>query len=145
MHESGRPPGLPAAENSSDDGIEHENAADIPPTTRHVDLPFVRVTFRAPEPLGRTALAATLDTLPNEVARFKGLVRLEEHPDRPYVLQGVGRRWSLEPAPPNAPATLGIDDESVIDFIGIGPAGPIESAAGNFVSIPESSTQSTES
>ena len=93
------------------------------------DLPFVRVSCRTREPFDRTRLGAALDALPVAVVRFKGLVRLRDHPDRPYVLQGVGRRWSLEPAPPHAPEDLGVDHDSVIDLIGVGPAGPIESAA----------------
>lgn len=91
--------------------------------------PFVRVSCRTREPLDRTRLGAALDALPNAVVRFKGIVRLRDRPGRPYVLQGVGRRWSLEPAPPHAPEALGIDRDSVIDLIGVGPAGPIESAA----------------
>ena len=92
-------------------------------------LPFVRVSCGTREPLGRTRLAAALDALPGIVVRFKGLVRLREHPDRSYVLQGVGRRWSLEPAPPHLAATLGVDHGSAIDLVGVGPAAPIVSAA----------------
>ena len=90
---------------------------------------FVRVSCRAGDPLDRAALVTALDALPGVVVRFKGVVRLHEHPDRPYVLQGVGRRWSLEPAPSHVPAALGIGDGSAIDLIGVGPAEPIERAA----------------
>ena len=145
MHAPGRLPALPGTGRRPEKGADRDIARSAPPKTDHVNPPFVRVTCRTPRPLDRTALAATLDALPRRVVRFKGLVRLREHPDRPYVLQGVGRRWSLEPAPSHVPATLGLDDESVIDVIGLGPAGPIESAAGNIVSIPETSTQSSES
>ena len=93
------------------------------------DPPFVRVSCRTREPFDRARLGAALDALPGAVLRFKGIVRLRDRPDRPYVLQGVGRRWSLEPAPPRAPEMLGVDRDSVIDLIGTGPAGPIESAA----------------
>ena len=102
------------------------------------DPPFVRVSCRTREPLDRTRLGAALDALPSTVARFKGIVRLLDHPDRPYVLQGVGRRWSLEPAPPRAPEALGVGRDSVIDLIGVGPAGPIESAARSIAPIPRS-------
>ena len=105
------------------DGREtHEPAGDGHP-------PFVLVSCRTREPFDRTRLGAALDALPGAVARFKGIVRLRDRPGRPYVLQGVGRRWSLEPAPPHAPEALGVDRDSVIDLIGVGPAGPIESAA----------------
>ena len=93
------------------------------------DPPFVRVSCRTREPFDRARLGAALDALPGAVLRFKGIVRLRDQPGRPYVLQGVGRRWSLEPAPPRAPEMLGVDRDSVIDLIGSGPAGPIESAA----------------
>ena len=93
------------------------------------DPPFVRVSWRTGEPIDRVALTTALDALPDTVARFKGLVRLRDRPGQPCVLQGVGRRWTLEPAPPHAAEVLGVDRDSVIDLIGIGPAGPIESAA----------------
>ena len=102
----------------------------------HEDVPFVRVTCRAAEPLDRAALTAALDSLPGAVMRFKGLVRLREHPDRPYVLQGVGRRWSLEPIPSRVPAALGVDQGSVVDLIGVGPADRIESAARRIAPVP---------
>ncbi|MDD9983335.1 MAG: GTP-binding protein [Gammaproteobacteria bacterium] len=141
MHEPGRPPDPRGAERPPEEGAGHVHTDGVLSTTDHVEVPFARITCRTPQPLDRTALAAILDTLPNEVVRFKGLVRLQERPDRPCVLQGVGRRWSLDPAPAHVSVHLGIDDESVIDVIGIGPTGPIESAARNIMSIPESSTQ----
>ena len=98
--------------------------------------PFVRMSCRTREPFDRANLAAALDALPGTVVRFKGLVRLRDHPDRPYVLQGVRRRWSLEPAPPRVPAVLGIDDDSAIDFIGVGPADPVESAIRKIAPVP---------
>ncbi len=98
-------------------------------TGRDAGPPFVRVSCFARGPLERAALAAALDALPGAVVRFKGVVRLRERPDRPWILQGVGRRWSLEPAPPHLPEALGIGAGSAIDLIGVGPAEPIERAA----------------
>ena len=110
---------------------------EIHAATDHDALPpFVRVSCRAGDPLDRAALVTALDALPGVVVRFKGLVRLREHPDRPYVLQGVGRRWSLEPAPSHVPAALGIGDGCAIDLIGVGPAGPIERAARRIAPVP---------
>ena len=140
MHEPGRLPTLRGDERRSGKGTDRDIDRAAPLAHDHVNPPFVRITCRTPRPLDRTALAAILDTLPNEVVRFKGLVRLREHPDRPCVLQGVGRRWSLDLAPAHVPASLGTDDETVIDVIGIGPAGSIESAARSIVSIPGIST-----
>ena len=130
-------------EGAGDGGIGFRLDAPVPPksepsgptgpgshaTGRNGAPPFVRVSCRAREPLDRAALVAALDALPGTVMRFKGVVRLREDPVRPYVLQGVGRRWSLEPAPPHLPATLGIGDGSAIDLIGVGPAEPIERSA----------------
>ena len=105
-------------------------------TDRDAVPPFVRVSCSASDPLDRAALGTALDALPGTVMRFKGVVRLRENPDRPCILQGVGRRWSLEPAPPHLPAALGIGDGSAIDLIGVGPAGPIERAARRIAPVP---------
>ena len=105
-------------------------------TDRDALPPFVRVSCRAGGPLDRAALVTALDALPGAVVRFKGVVRLSEHPDRPYVLQGVGRRWSREPAAPHLPEVLGIGDGSAIDLIGVGPVGPIERAARRIAPVP---------
>jgi len=105
-------------------------------TDRNAHPPFVRVSCRAGEPLERAALVTALDALPGTVMRFKGVVRLREDPDRPRILQGVGRRWSLEPAPLHLPAALGIGGDSAIDLIGVGPAGPIERAARRIAPVP---------
>ncbi len=107
---------------SQDDGV------GVSATRDHENIPIVRVTCRSQEPYMRGALTAALDALPSAVVRFKGVVRLRECPDQPYVLQGVGRRWSLEPAPPQVSTSLGVDDGSAIDFLGVGPAPPIQSA-----------------
>ena len=140
LHEPGRLPFLPAGETAHDEGAGHEVAGVARARSDHEDMPFVRVGCRSRQPLDPTALATALDTLPSTVIRFKGLVRMQEHPDRPYVLQGVGRRWSLEPAPSHLPAVLGVANGSAIDFIGLGPAEPIESAARRIASIHQRGT-----
>jgi len=104
------------------------DAARAPATTGLGEASFVRVTLQSHEPCERSALAAALDDLPSTVVRCKGLVRVRDRPEQPYVLQGVGRRWSLEPAPPQVSTALGIDEGSAIDFLGVGPASPIRSA-----------------
>ena len=62
----------------------------------------------------RTAVAA----LPPAVVRAKGIVRLVEAPERRFVLQLVGRRWSLEPEPVGTQDALA-SDPSVIVCIGL--------------------------
>ena len=105
-----------------------KDAGRAPAPIGHGDPPFVRVSLRSHEPCERSDLATALDALPATVVRFKGIVRLQGRPEQPCVLQGVGRRWSLEPAPPQALAALGLDESWAIDFLGVGPAPPIRSA-----------------
>ena len=104
-----------------------DDAAGVSATPDPEDIPFVRVTLQSDEPCERSALAAALDDLPSTVVRFKGLVRMRDRPEQPYVLQGVGRRWSLEPAPPQVSTALGVGEGSAIDVLGVGPASSIQS------------------
>ncbi len=121
-----RPPVEPVA---SAPGTHEADGPDAHSATGGEAHPaFVRVSCRTREPFDRAHLAAALDALPGTVVRFKGVVRLRDRPGRPFVLQGVGRRWSLEPTLPKISAILGIDDGSAIDFIGVGPVRPIQSA-----------------
>jgi G3E family GTPase len=57
---------------------------------------FATWSFSREQPLDGDALRAALAALPPAVVRAKGIVRLAEAPDRRFVLQVVGRRWSLE-------------------------------------------------
>ena len=123
----------PGAETQKPDGLDTHPAAG-----GDVAMPFVRVSCRTRVPFDRARLAAALDALPSVVVRFKGLVRLQESPDQLLVLQGVGSRWSLEPAPPTAlAAAADLEAGAVIDLIGVGPAEPIESAARKIASISQ--------
>ena len=70
----------------------HENHARL----------FATWSFCADRPLDGCALRAAIAALPTAVIRAKGIVRLIDAPDRRYVLQLVGRRWSLEPQPHGA-------------------------------------------
>jgi G3E family GTPase len=60
---------------------------------------FATWSFCADRPLDGCALRAAIAALPTAVIRAKGIVRLIEAAGRRHVLQLVGRRWSLEPAP----------------------------------------------
>ena len=128
LRDPGRPDVPPKSERNPGEVAGRHDTARAPATTGKEDIPFVRVICRSQEPCERSALAAALDALPSAVVRFKGLVRLRDCPDHPYVLQGVGRRWSLEPASPQVLAALGVDDASAIDFLGVGPSHPVRSA-----------------
>lgn len=47
----------------------------------------------------RDRIEAALRDWPDSVLRVKGILRFDNHPDRLHIVQRVGRRWSIEPAP----------------------------------------------
>ncbi len=59
---------------------------------------FTTWSFSDDRPLDGAALRAALAALPGAVIRAKGIVWLTESADQPFVVQVVGRRWSLQPA-----------------------------------------------
>lgn len=71
------------------------------------DLVHTTVTFEAAGVLDRAALAAVLDDPSYGVVRAKGVVVLADAPNRPFVLQLVGRRWQLTPAATGSAAPSG--------------------------------------
>ena len=119
--EHGRTPGTRA-------GADEEPEAGA--RAAHEELPLVHLAWVSSEAFTRSELAAALDALPGAVVRYKGLVTLLDCPDLPCVLQGVGRRWSLEAAPPHVPAAVGAGHASAIDFLGVGPSAPVRAAIG---------------
>jgi G3E family GTPase len=54
-------------------------------------------TVERTAPLTRKAIARFAAGLGPDIYRAKGFVRLRSDPDRRYIYQQVGRRWSLEP------------------------------------------------
>jgi len=56
---------------------------------------FTTSTIEIDEPMSREAVAALMADMSPRVARAKGLVWLADDPDRPAVLQRVGKRWTL--------------------------------------------------
>ena len=50
------------------------------------------------EGLGETAVRTFFANLPASILRAKGIVYLHDDPERKYLLQLVGKRWSLAPA-----------------------------------------------
>ena len=58
---------------------------------------FTALSFTDQRPFDRARLAALLDIWPIAVWRAKGLVFLREDPAHAYLLQRVGKRWSLDP------------------------------------------------
>jgi len=84
---------------------------------------FATWSFVCRQMLDGAALRTVIASLPAAVVRAKGIVRLAEAPERRFVLQLVGRRWSLEPALDGAQAALA-SHSSVI--VCIGPADQLE-------------------
>ncbi len=74
---------------------------DSPPLT-DADAMFETATLALPGPLARTRLEATMNLWPQDVVRVKGIVWVTEGDGgnaQPHVVQRVGLRWSIEPAP----------------------------------------------
>jgi G3E family GTPase len=60
---------------------------------------FTTRLLRAAGPVSAARLREALRSLPPSVRRAKGFVRLDDAPDAWQLLQVVGARWSLVPAP----------------------------------------------
>ena len=82
-------------------GHEHHDHAAHPA--------FETWSWSGESPISGTGLVEQLEALPDGVVRAKGLLALREDPARRYVLQLVGRRYSIEADRPwregEAPAT----------------------------------------
>jgi len=90
------------------------------PSGRDHGQMFATWTFSRAQPLDGAALRETIAALPPAVLRAKGIVRLLEAPSHRFVLQLVGRRWSLEPH--------GVDDllQGRSTIVCIGPADALD-------------------
>jgi G3E family GTPase len=79
---------------------------------------FATWSFVCRQLLDGDALRTAISALPTAVIRAKGIVRLAEAPERRFVLQLVGCRWSLEPELSGTQDALA-SDSSVIVCIGL--------------------------
>jgi G3E family GTPase len=70
---------------------------EVPSSPGEHDSLFATWRLASALPFDGAALRRALATLPPAVLRAKGIVSLAEAPGRRFVLQMVGRRWSLEP------------------------------------------------
>jgi G3E family GTPase len=68
---------------------DHDHAGHAHPT-------FETWSWSGDAPLSGAGLVAMLKALPDGIVRGKGLLHLREDPQRRYVLQLVGRRYSIE-------------------------------------------------
>ena len=86
--------------NGDQEHAAHDHAAAHNDHAHDHLSPYVTRSFTS-EPAVRAAdLHAFLDGLSEGVLRAKGFVHLADDPDRRYVLQLVGKRWSLSPGEP---------------------------------------------
>lgn len=81
----------------------HARPAPHKPAHHHADGAHAELfstwNFCCDRPLDGAALRTAIAALPPAVIRAKGILCLAEAPGQSFVLQVVGRRWSLEPAP----------------------------------------------
>jgi G3E family GTPase len=79
--------------------------------------------YRTQRPLCRESLISLARALPGNVYRIKGRVLLEDDPDRPSIVQGVGRRLDIEAG--QGPWLHGAESRLVV----IGAAGALDPRA----------------
>lgn len=87
----------PARPNDPSDGHGHGHTS--------VDEVFQNWTWVGAGSLARATIEELMEDLPDDIVRAKGVLQLDDDPERPHVLQRVGRRWSLRPVPARAPAS----------------------------------------
>ena len=66
-------------------------------TAPAADQRFESWTWSSDEPLERNVVEGLMGRVPDDIWRLKGIVRLTDDDRRAWVLQRVGRRWSLRP------------------------------------------------
>jgi G3E family GTPase len=87
---------------------------DMPSSPGEHDSLFAAWRLASALPLDGAALRRALAALPPAVLRAKGIVSLAEAPGQRFVLQLVGRRWSLEPEVRSDGSTLASTSEIVV-------------------------------
>jgi len=88
-----------------DDHVAHDRDHSGHDHAAHPD--FETWSWSGAAPLSGSGLVAALKALPDGIVRAKGLLHLREDPQRRYVLQLVGRRYSIEADRPWGEATPG--------------------------------------
>ena len=83
-----KPPSAGEPHDHKDDGHQHAESL------------FDSWSWSGADPLSRSTVEALMESMPAEVVRAKGLVLVDDEPDRIMVLQRVGRRWTLRPFGP---------------------------------------------
>ena len=83
------------------------------------DQLFESWSWQVDGPLSRASIEALMDALPETVVRAKGLVAVDDRPDKIMLLQRVGGRWTLLPRGP-------MPDSPVSKLVFIGMTGAID-------------------
>lgn len=79
----------------------------LPVRTKQAEPVFQSVIVDGLVPFQRLRLERLLSSLPEQILRLKGFVRLTEQPDQLWLVQAVGRRWRMDPTD-SAPDRLGL-------------------------------------
>ena len=102
----------------------HRGPAPPPRTTTSTTTRALRRgASRAPPPLAGAGLVEAIAELPDGIVRAKGFLHLREDAASRYVLQLVGRRYSIEPDRPWG------DEEPASRLVVIGLPGSVDAAA----------------
>jgi G3E family GTPase len=99
-----------------------DGTVDMASSPSEHDSLFAAWRLASALPLDGAALRRALAALPPAVLRAKGIVSLAEAPGRRFVLQLVGRRWSLEPEAMSDGSALAARSE----VVAIGLAGQLD-------------------
>lgn len=83
---------------------------------------FESWSWSSDQPVDRAVLEAMMERVPDDIWRLKGIVRLAGDDQRAWVLQRVGRRWSLRPIARSA------HDVVVSELVAIGRPGAVSTA-----------------
>ena len=58
---------------------------------------FTTWSYKSDVPFRREDLEGLVTALPESIVRVKGVIHLQEEPDRRFILQVMGKRWNLTP------------------------------------------------
>lgn len=96
-------------------GHSRSSNSVLPAAEQH----FESWSWSSDQPVDRAALEAMMDQVPDDIWRLKGIVRLTGDDRRAWVLQRVGRRWTLRPVARSA------DDVVRSELVAIGRPGAV--------------------
>ena len=90
------------------------------PHTHHHDQEYDSWSYTSETPLDGEKFRETVKSLPDEILRAKGILYLQENPEKKHIFQLVGKRWSIESGEAWA------DEPRVTKLVMIGLVGSID-------------------